>query len=174
MTRPEPVRLDELPVIGDTELRDLTIAWLVAAGHTGDFPYTIDRIEDVDDLLGTLCNAIPAGYTHAVRHLSVWPVADEADALITLDLPNGLRLASLCVTVRPFQPAEAETGTAAAVEAALGELLFQGQMLAEEHERAVQAALLHRPIGLRVAFGAGLGAVLGAGLRVFRRLWSLR
>jgi hypothetical protein len=149
-------RVDDPPVIGDTELRDLTIASLTATGHDDDFPYAIATIEDVDAFHEIVCNAIPPGSSHPVTHLSVWPAVDEPDALITLDLPNGLRVATLCVTVSQFQPAPAQTGTAAAVEAALGELLYQGQMLADQFESAVQAALEQRRATLTRRLLAGL------------------
>jgi len=152
----DAVRADEPPLISDTELRDLTIASLTATGHDDDCPYTIATIEDVDAFHEIVCNAIPPGSSHPVKHLSVWPALDEPDALITLDLPNGLRMSTLCITVSQFQPDPAEVGTAAAVEAALGELLYQGQMLAEQFESAVQAALEQRRPTLTRRVLAGL------------------
>jgi hypothetical protein len=139
-----PMGPSETPVVTDTELRDLTIASLNAAGYGDDVPFTVETVEDVDAFHAIVCNAIPAGWTHAIRHLSVWPSADQADALITLDLPNGLRLATLCVTVAPFRPSDPQdTGTDANVEAALSELLYRGHMIAEQFEVIVQSARTH-------------------------------
>jgi hypothetical protein len=127
-------------ILSDSELLDLLIAAKIDDGHDDDFPFTVEDAHDLDTFQAAACNAIPAGRTHPIRHILIWPNADESDALVTLDLANGLRVASLCVEARDFiNDDPSNTGTAANIEFALAELLYQGHLLADRYEQAVQA-----------------------------------
>ncbi|MEU9891105.1 hypothetical protein AB0M95_40650 [Sphaerisporangium sp. NPDC051017] len=61
------------------------------------------------------------------------------DALVTLDLPTGLRLATLTVEARQFIAPSLGAGTRESVQFALAGLLYQGERPAEEFERTVNA-----------------------------------
>ncbi|WP_019632484.1 hypothetical protein [Actinomadura atramentaria] len=136
---PELRRAARLP-LGDAELRDLTLAALAADGYDeDDCPFAIEYVQDVVAFHGDVCNAIPDGYRHVVQDVGVWPIADEFDALVTLDLPGVPRLASLTVDARNFTNPE-PGGTAANAAFALDELLYQARSLTAEFETALHAA----------------------------------
>ncbi|MEV6987466.1 hypothetical protein AB0M95_40270 [Sphaerisporangium sp. NPDC051017] len=125
--------------LGDAELLELVVAAKLAEGYDEEFPFAIETIADVGHFQGEVCDAIPEGYTHPLERICVWPNSDQPDALVTLDLPTGLRLATLTVDARQFISPSPDAGTRESVQFALAELLSQGQQLTEEFERTVNA-----------------------------------
>jgi hypothetical protein len=54
------------------------------------------------------------GATHLITEIAVWPFPAEAEALVTLDLPSGIRLCTLCISHKHLIPdhTQAADGTA--------------------------------------------------------------
>ncbi|MFG1879534.1 hypothetical protein ACGFIV_32340 [Sphaerisporangium sp. NPDC049003] len=125
--------------LGDTELLGWVVGATLAERYDEELPFAIETIQDVDRFQREVCDAIPDGYTHPIEQIRVWPSSGEPDALITLDLPTGLRLATLTVQAWQFVAPSPGAGTRENIEFAFAELLYQGHRLAEEFERTVNA-----------------------------------
>jgi hypothetical protein len=68
----------------------------------------------------------------------VWPDLTEADALITIDLPSGIRLCTLCVSHKQLLPHRAQAaGNASVIYQVLANVLSAARSLAEQYETEV-------------------------------------
>lgn len=122
----------------DAELIDLVIAAKTAEGHDATWPYPVEVFDDLDKLHQAACELIPAGHTHPLLHMSVWPKHDGPEGILTIELPNGLRLATPSVSASLFrndQPSDRELS--ATIATAIEELIYLGHCLVTDYNTAI-------------------------------------
>jgi hypothetical protein len=95
-------------------------------------------IADAEDIGYLAGEAAAQVYEHSANHLitqvGIWPVPGEPEALITLDLPNGIRLCTRAIRTRELIPGPKEAPDRPALIAlTLGYLLREARDLADQY-----------------------------------------
>ena len=106
--------------------------------HGEDF--AIENLADVKELVGRAAEQVhERGAAHLITEIAVWPDLAEAEALITLDLPSGLRLSSLCISHKHLVPDRHRVAdTVTVVQHVLASVLSVARALAEEYRTGEQ------------------------------------
>jgi len=141
------------------ELRQVTTdedvaSWTVGR-HSGDYgdDILITDLEDVDALVGEAAEQVHEhGATHLITQIGVWRVPDESEALITLDLPSGIRLCTLCISAKHLIPGHNQAGDGPAlIRRVLDNVLSAARTLARDYETEVsrRARGTGQPAGTR-------------------------
>lgn len=126
------------------ELRQATDAEVMgwtAAKYLEDYGEDV-VITDLEDLASLVGQAAEQVHEHSGAHLiteiGVWPFPAEAEALITLDLPSGIRLCTLCISHKHLMPDHPQAADGAAVIGhVLANVLSAARALAKEYETEV-------------------------------------
>jgi hypothetical protein len=126
------------------ELRQATDAEVVgwtAAKYLEDYgeDAVITDLEDLASLVGQAAEQVHEhGATHLITEIAVWPFPAEAEALVTLDLPSGIRLCTLCISHKHLRPDHTQAADGAAViRHVLANVLSAARDLAEEYETEI-------------------------------------
>ncbi len=143
------------------ELRQATdeeVAGWTADKHSADYgddDVVITNPEDVDVLVGEAAGQVQEhGAAHLITQIAVWRVLGEAEALITLDLPSGIRLCTLCISSKHLIPGRDQAGDGPAlIHRVLDNVLSAARALARDYETEVsrrvretgQPAGMHEP-----------------------------
>jgi hypothetical protein len=125
------------------ELRQATdeeVAAWTAQKHSGDDDdIVITNPDDVDVLVGEAAGQVQEhGAAHLITQIAVWRVPGEAEALITLDLPSGIRLCTLSISTKHLIPGRDQAGDGPAlIRPVLGNVLSAARALARDYETEV-------------------------------------
>jgi hypothetical protein len=126
------------------ELRQATDAEVMgwtAAKYLEDYgeDALITDLEDLASLVGQAAGQVHEhGAAHLITEIAVWPFPAEAEALITLDLPSGIRLCTLCISHKHLVPDHTQAADGAAViRHVLANVLSAARALATEYETEV-------------------------------------
>lgn len=137
--------MGELRQAIDTEV----MGWAVAK-YLEDYgeDVVITDLEDLADLVGQAAGQVHEhGAVHLITHIVVWPFPAEAEALITLDLPNGVRLCTLCISHKHLVPEHPQAaGATAVIHHVLASVLSAARGLVNEYETEVARRAAQQPV----------------------------
>lgn len=136
--------MGELRQATDTEV----MGW-AAAKYLEDYgeSVVITDLEDLASLAGQAAGQVHEhGATHLITKIAVWPFPAEAEALITLDIPGGIRLCTLCISHKHLIPDYTQAADATAViHHFLANVLSAARALANEYETEVSRRTAQEP-----------------------------
>jgi hypothetical protein len=136
--------MGELRQATDAEVMD----WAAAKypeDHSGDV--VITDLQDAASLVGQAGEQVHEhGATHLITQIAVWPFPAVAEALITLDLPSGIRLCTLCISHKHLIPDHTQAaGAAAVIRHVLANVLSAARALASEYQTETARRAAHQP-----------------------------
>jgi hypothetical protein len=136
--------MGELRQATDTEVMGWAAAkYLEDCGES----VVITDLDDLASLVGQAAGQVHEhGATHLITEIAVWPFPAEAEALITLDLPSGIRLCTLCISHKHLIPDHTQAaGAAAVIHHVLTNVLSAARALAKEYETEVSRRTAQQP-----------------------------
>lgn len=131
--------MDELRQATDAEVMGWTAKYLADDGED----VALTDVEDVASLVGEAAAQVHEhGAAHLITQIIVWPFPAEAEALITLDLPCGIRLCTLCISHKHLIPGHTQAaGSPPVIHQVLANVLSAARALAGEYETKVSRCL---------------------------------